>query len=178
MPIPTEFDPLTPEQKDRFRRSVLRREVVAVRGNCETRESLKRLAASGCDLGALWFVLETYRNPNADQAFQPERAEIKIFRRKIALILRRLVRVADAIRSTRKSEPNPTSDSVFEPLGRDVKRWISDLEKAGGLSSSISNPRGPLRPEKFLAVRSELGDILDNLTRSAAAGATHAQQRY
>jgi hypothetical protein len=34
------------------------------------------------------------------------------------------------------------------------------------------------RPEEFLAVRSQLGDILDNLTRSAAAGATHAQQRY
>ena len=31
-------------------------------------------------------------------------------------------------------------------------------------------------PEKFLAVRAELGDLLDSLTRSAAAGTTHAQQ--
>jgi hypothetical protein len=33
-------------------------------------------------------------------------------------------------------------------------------------------------PERFLDVRAELGDTLDNLTRSASAGATHAQQRY
>ncbi len=35
--------------------------------------------------------------------------------------------------------------------------------------------------DKFLAVRQELGDVLDNLTRSVAAGQTHAQpaqQRY
>ena len=30
-------------------------------------------------------------------------------------------------------------------------------------------------PEKFLLVRNELGDLLDNLTRSVAAGTTHAQ---
>jgi len=34
------------------------------------------------------------------------------------------------------------------------------------------------KPDKFLAVRSELGDILDNLTRTSAATANHAQQRY
>ena len=167
---------LHPEQKERYRRSVLKMEIVAVRENMAALESLARLAECGCDIGALWHVLGMYRHPIVSQELQTQRDLANLFRQRSAPILRQLASLGRKVRSAQQSKPNTAYDFMFERLATDVDAWIRLFEDAEEKLSIFSNARGPMRSEMFLVQASiylrtftgrpcykEIADILEAL---------------
>jgi hypothetical protein len=139
----------TPEEKARHTRYVSGC-LVAINQHENANESLARLATAGCDIAALWLILETYLRTQNTGVFQQKRRKAAETRVRLKAILRQLRSVLTKTISVEEQNHGSSFASILEDLSTDLNDGIASIEMLISGVGQMENPRGRLRPELLL----------------------------
>lgn len=138
-----------PEEKEQHARYVSEC-LAAINQHKNANESLARLATAGCDIAALWLILEAYLNTRNTGLFQRSRRKAAETRAGLKAILRQLRRVLTKTISLGEKNLETGFASILQDLTTDLNDWVASIEMCINGAGQMENPRGRLRPELLL----------------------------
>ena len=122
--------------------------LAAINKHGDANNSLVRLASSGCDIAALWLVLETYLTSQKTGVLKQRRREAAGTRVGLEAIVKQL-RIALG-KTFEEREYGLEIAFALEDLGTNLNAWISYLEMHISVAGQLEKSRGRLRPELLL----------------------------